>query len=71
MRTKYITLINILELHKHWGEAAFIPNRVIRGGIEYAVVRCNKNGEVNFDTTAVYSVIELIEETNFKLIGTK
>jgi len=68
-KTKYIKAVTFIEMREHWGSLAYsLNNRVLINTVMYFYVRCRKDGSVNFDTTVVYSIQELIEGTNFKLI---
>jgi hypothetical protein len=67
-----VKLITRQELIKKWGFApAYRPLEFFNDnpiGALYCYIRCNKNGKINWDKAPIYTITELIERNNVKII---
>lgn len=64
MRTLYLTVIDTKLLHQKWNINPVLRGTQIIGivgNVEYQiVVKCRKDGTINWDKTAIYKMDELV-----------
>lgn len=66
-RTLYLKIVPKHLVEQMWGVEVFIYNtnvmKINKDGIPHVVVRCNKKGIVNWESTGVYTLDELVGKT--------
>lgn len=67
-RTLYVKVTDFHEISRRWGNnlALMLPNSL--DSFLY-FIQCTKEGKINWDRNSIYTIQELIERNNVKIIN--